>query len=138
MTTLKVKMILWKWGHGIDNPRVLTFIHNYVWKFWFITRNVKNPKTSQNEFQWTTKHVFWQDYFLHMWPTPKTLWTHWTYFFVKWFKKWVLCLTTLFLKFWHFCAFWFFIKVIQWTCTFLEGGMWCAPNSLRGSNVNPN
>jgi len=28
-------------------------------------------KISQNEFQWTTKHVFWQNYFMHMWPTPK-------------------------------------------------------------------
>jgi hypothetical protein len=28
-------------------------------------------KKSQNEFQWTTKHVFWQDYFVHMWLDPK-------------------------------------------------------------------
>jgi hypothetical protein len=37
---------------------VFTFIHNCVWMFWFITRNVKIPKNSQNEFQWTTKHFF--------------------------------------------------------------------------------
>jgi len=26
---------------------------------------------SQNEFQWIIKHVFWQDYFLHMQHAPK-------------------------------------------------------------------
>jgi hypothetical protein len=41
-------------------------IHNCVLIFWFIAKNAKNPRKSQNEFQWMTKHVFWQDYFLHM------------------------------------------------------------------------
>jgi hypothetical protein len=30
-------------------------------------------KKIQNEFQWTTKHVFWQNYFLHMCLALKTL-----------------------------------------------------------------
>jgi hypothetical protein len=45
-----------------------TFIHNCVWIFLFNARNVENLLKSHNEFQWTTKHVFWQAYFLHMWP----------------------------------------------------------------------
>jgi hypothetical protein len=44
------------------------FIHiNCVRIFLFIVaKNVKKPRKSQNEFQWTTKHVFWQHYFLRM------------------------------------------------------------------------
>ncbi len=46
-------------------------------------------KKSYNEFQWTTKHVLWQDYFLHMWPTPKA--RHFEpiehNFFVEWLKN---------------------------------------------------
>jgi hypothetical protein len=37
----------------------------------FNAKNAKNPKEIWNEFQWTTKHFLWQDYFLHMWPTSK-------------------------------------------------------------------
>jgi hypothetical protein len=48
-----------------------TFIHNCVGIFGFIAKNVKSFKKSQNEFQWITKHVFWQVYFLHMWFASK-------------------------------------------------------------------
>jgi hypothetical protein len=107
-----------------------TFIHNCVWIFWFNAINVKNPQKSQNEFQWTTKHGFWQDYFLYMWPTSKA--RHFEpiehIFFIKWFKKWVLSLVALSFKIsrfwnWKFSFIWFFIKFIQWTCNFIEGGM---------------
>jgi hypothetical protein len=104
---------------------VFTFIHNYAWIFLFIARNTKIPK---NEFQWTTKHVFWQDYFLHMWPTLKA--RHFDpiehNFFVKWLKKWVLFLVVFSFKisrFWNLCVIWFLIKFIYWTCPFIEGGM---------------
>jgi hypothetical protein len=103
---------MWQWW-------VFIFIHNCVWIFWLIFRNVKNPQKSQNECQWTTKHVFWQDYFLQKKPIEHDC-------FVKWLKKWVLCLAALSLeisKLWHFCMIWFFIKLIQCTCTFIEGGM---------------
>jgi hypothetical protein len=47
----------------------------------------KNCRKSQNEFQWTTKHVFWQDYFLHMRLASKAKYfkpiEH--NFFIKWF-----------------------------------------------------
>ncbi len=78
---------MWKWW-------IFTLIHNCVWIFWFVARNVENLKRFQNVFQWTTKHVFGQDNFLHMWPTLKA--RHFEpiehNFFVKWLKKWVLCL----------------------------------------------
>ncbi len=49
----------------------------------------KNPKKSKTKFQWTTKHVFWEDYFLHMWFTPKA--KHFEpiehNLFSKWLKK---------------------------------------------------
>jgi hypothetical protein len=51
--------------------RVFTFIDNCVWIFWFITKNIENPKKIQNKFQQITKHVFWQDNILHMWLAPK-------------------------------------------------------------------
>jgi len=44
----------------------------------------------------------------------------------KWFKKWVLCLVALSFKIsrlWNFWMLWFFIKFIQGTCIFIEGGM---------------
>jgi hypothetical protein len=44
------------------------------------------------------------------------------FFFIKWFKKWILCLVTLFFKIsklWKFWMNWFFIKFVQWTCTFI-------------------
>jgi hypothetical protein len=48
----------------------------------------KTPRKSQNEFQRTTKHFFWQDYFLHMWPASKA--KHFEpiehNFLIKWFK----------------------------------------------------
>jgi hypothetical protein len=50
---------------------VFTFRCNCVWIFWFATKNVIFFRNSKNEFQWTTKHVFWQDFSLHMWPTPQ-------------------------------------------------------------------
>jgi hypothetical protein len=79
---------------------VFTFIHNCAWIFWFIAKNIETPKNSQNEFQWITKHVSWQDYFLHMWPTPKLdiLNLLNIIFFVKWFKKWIFFLVTLSFK----------------------------------------
>ncbi len=46
-------------------------------------------------------------------------------FFIKWFKKWVVCLVALsfkILRFKIFCMIWFFIKFIQWTCIFIKGG----------------
>jgi hypothetical protein len=51
-----------------------TFIHNCVWIFWFNARNAKKFIKSQNEFQWTCKHAFWQDYFLHMWLVEHQTW----------------------------------------------------------------
>ncbi len=47
-------------------------------------------------------------------------------FFIKWLFKLVLRLVALSFKIprlWNFYTIWFFIKVIQWTCTFIEGGM---------------
>jgi hypothetical protein len=108
---------MWKWW-------VFTFIHNCVWIFWFTVRNIENPKKSQNEFQWTTKHVFWQNYFLYMWIAPKA--THFEPIEQCFLVKWVLCLTSLsfkLLELWHFCMIWFFIKFIQQTCIFIEQGM---------------
>jgi hypothetical protein len=65
------------------------YICNCVSIFWFIVRNAKNPQKFQNEFQWTTKHVFWQDYSMHMRPAPKA--GHFETIqhncFVKWLKK---------------------------------------------------
>jgi len=49
--------------------------------------------------------------------------THWTFFLIKWFKKWIFCLVALSLKisrFWIFCLIWFFIKFIQWTCMYFH------------------
>jgi hypothetical protein len=40
-------------------------IHNCVSIFWFVAKNAKKRVSIDN------KHVFWQYYFLHMWPTPK-------------------------------------------------------------------
>ncbi len=64
-------------------------IHNYVSIFWFIAINVKKSKNTQNELQWTTKHVSWWEYFWHMWPTPKA--KHFEpiehNIFAKWFLK---------------------------------------------------
>jgi len=61
-------------------------IHTYcLWIFWFLARNVENPWKPQNEFQWTTKHVFGKiisytcDLCLKL-----TFWTHWILFFVRW------------------------------------------------------
>jgi hypothetical protein len=80
---------------------IFTFIHNYAWIFWFIARNAKIPWNSQNEFQWTTKHVFCKDYFLYMWPTPQVgdfePIEH--NFFIKWLRKSVLFLAALSFKF---------------------------------------
>jgi hypothetical protein len=105
-----------------------TFIHNCVGIFGFIAKNVKNLKKSQNEFQWITKHVFWQVYFLHMWFASKV--RHFELieyiFFIKWLKKWILCLVAFsfkILRFWNFWMIQFFFKFIQWTCTFIEWGM---------------
>jgi hypothetical protein len=105
-----------------------TFIHNCVWIFWFITINIKNPIKFQNEFQWITKHVFWQDYFLHMWLAPKA--KHFEPIEHNCFCQMVKNLNPLpynpFLqnfKTLKFCMAWFFIKFIQWTCTFINGGM---------------
>jgi len=79
-------------------------------------------------FHWTTKHVFWQDYFLHMWPASKA--KHFEpiehKFLIKWFLKWIFCLAAFFFKLSrlrNFCMIWFFIKFIQWKCNFIERGM---------------
>jgi hypothetical protein len=48
---------MWRWW-------VFTFIHNCVWIFWFLAKNAKTPKNSKNAFQWTIKHVVWQEFFL--------------------------------------------------------------------------
>jgi hypothetical protein len=79
-------------------------------QFLFIVRNIKNPRKSQNRFQWITKHVFWQDYFLHIWYARKA--KHFEPIehncFVQWLKKWDLCLATLSFKIsrlWHFVWF---------------------------------
>jgi hypothetical protein len=108
---------MWQWW-------VLTFIHNCVWIFLFIAKNEKSGK-SQNEFQWTTKHVFWQDYFLHIWPACKA--RHFEHnFSIKWLKYWVYCLVALFFKIsklWKKFMIWFFIRFIQWTCIFIARGM---------------
>jgi hypothetical protein len=88
----------------------------------------KSPKfskwVSMNNQTWT----FWQDYFLHMWHAHKA--RHFEpiehNFLVKWLKIWVLYLVALSFKIsklWHFCLIFFFIKFIQWTCTFIEWGM---------------
>jgi hypothetical protein len=37
-----------------------------MYEYFGLARNAKNPIQSQNEFQWITKHMFWQDYSLHM------------------------------------------------------------------------
>jgi hypothetical protein len=73
---------MWRWW-------VVTFIHNCVWIFWFVTRNAKILKNSKNEFQWTTKHDFWQDFFLHMRPASQArhLKPIENNVFVKWLKK---------------------------------------------------
>jgi hypothetical protein len=103
---------------------VLTFIHNYVWIFLFIARNAKSRKF-QNEFQRTTKHVFWQDYFLHIWTTCKA--RHFEHIvLVKWLKYWIFCLIALFFKIsklWKEIMIWFFIRFNQWTCIFIGRGM---------------
>jgi hypothetical protein len=63
-----------------------------------------------------------------MWPTSKG--KHFEpiehFFLIKWFLKKVFYLTTLptkISKLWNFCMIWFFIKFIQRTCTFIEGGI---------------
>jgi hypothetical protein len=43
----------------------------HIWlSIYILVYNQKQEK-SQNKFQWTTKHVFWQNYFMHMWLAPK-------------------------------------------------------------------
>ncbi len=103
---------------------IFTFIHNCVWIVLFITRNAKKFKKSQNEFQWTTKHFFGN------FEGPALEAKHFEFieyiFFVKWFKKWFFCLVAFSFKIsrlWNFCMIWFFIKFIQWTCTFIERNM---------------
>ncbi len=102
--------------------------HIHTWLCMHILVYSHKCKKSQNEFQWTTKHVFWQDYFLHMWLAPKAgnfePIEH--NFFVKWFLKWIFYLAALSFKIsklWHFFMIWFFIMFIQWTCTYIERGM---------------
>jgi len=62
-----------------------------------------------------------------MWPASKAI--HFEpiehIFFIKWFKKWIFYLVALLFKIskWKFWMIWFFIKFIQWTCTFIKGGM---------------
>jgi len=105
--------------------------------FWYLdtftTINAKSLKRSQNGFQWTTKHVFWQDYFLHMWPARKA--RHFEHnFFVKWLRYWVFFFVTLFFKIsrlWKFCMIWFSIKFIQWTCTFIKGAWFLLYNKIE-------
>ncbi len=101
-------------------------MHNCVWIFWFNARNEKNPRKSQNEFQWTTKHVFWQDYFLHMWLASKA--RHFKP--IEHFLIYQMVLKTSHLpcspflqnlKTLKFYMIWFFIKFIQWMCTFIKG-----------------
>jgi len=104
------------------------FSHSYIIVNEYFDLMLEMQKKSQNEFQWIIKHVFWQYYFLHMWPTSKTkhFWTHLTFFFIKWFKKWILCLVAFFFKIsklLNFCMIWFFIEFIQWTWTFIESDM---------------
>jgi len=54
-----------------------------------MAKDIENPIKPQNEFQWIIKHVFWQDYFLQMGPTPKAKYFEYieNIFLVKWFKK---------------------------------------------------
>jgi len=109
---------MWQWW-------VFTFIHNYVWIFWFIARNAKNHKKFPKWVSMDNQTCFLQDYFLHMWLALKT--RHFEHnFFVKWLKYWIFCFVALFFKIsklWKFCMIWFFISFIQWTCTFIKGGM---------------
>jgi hypothetical protein len=119
----KLTIITWvilNWTSQFCKPK-------YSYTIWFIAKTQKTLKIP-NEFQWKTKYVFWQNYFLHMWHAPKV--RHFEpiehNYFVKWLKTWVLCLVTLSFKIsklWYFCMIWFFIKFIQWTCIFIEGGM---------------
>jgi hypothetical protein len=103
----------------------LTCIHNCVSIFWFIVKNEKNAKNPKMIFNGQTKHVFWQDYFMHMWLAPKA--RHFEpiehHCFAKWLKKWIHCLMALSFKisrFWNFCMIWVFIKFTQWTCIFIR------------------
>jgi hypothetical protein len=120
---------MWQWW-------IFTFICNCVWIFWFIAKNVKNPKDSRNEFQWTIKHFFGKIIFctcdLHLKLNilnPLNI-----IFLSKWFFKWVFCLVTLSFKIsrlWHFCMIWIFIKFIQWTCTSIEKDIFLLYKSLK-------
>ncbi len=64
------------------------FSHEYIIVYQYFGLQPKHRK-SQNEFQWTTKHVFQQDYFLHMQLALKA--KHFEFieynFFAKWFFK---------------------------------------------------
>jgi hypothetical protein len=106
-------------------------IHNWVSIFWFITKTIKKFRKSQNEFPWTNKHGFWQDYFLHMWPAPKV--KHFEpfehNFFSKWLKKWELCFKIS--NLWNFCTIWLFINFIHWTCTFIKRDIFFGTNFLK-------
>jgi len=120
---------MWRWW-------VFTSIHNCESTFWFTANNVKNPRKSQfMSFNWQP-NIFWQYYFLHMCDAPKI--RHFEpiehNFWVKWFKKWVFCLAAFSCKisrFWNFCMNWFLIKFIQWTCNFIEGGIFLLYKSLK-------
>jgi hypothetical protein len=107
---------------------VIFHMHNCVWIFWFNARNIENIFKSQNEFQWTIKHVFWQNYFLHMWPTSKAI--HFEpiehNFFIKWLKKWVFCLAILSFKISRLqkiCLIWVFHQVHPMNICFHRRGM---------------
>jgi hypothetical protein len=62
------------------------FSHSYIIVYEYFGLMLEMKKI-QSEFQRTTKHVFWQDYFMHMWPTSKA--RHFELiehnFFMKWF-----------------------------------------------------
>jgi hypothetical protein len=76
---------------------------------------LKNPKMSFNR---QPNMFYWQDYFLHMWPTTKV--RHFEPIehncFAKWFFKKVFVIKKKRLR--NFSMFWFFIKITQWNTYF--------------------
>ncbi len=112
---------------------IFTFIRNCVSIFWFIAKNAKNPKMSFNgqpnmffgklisytcdlhlklDILNPLNIIFWSNSFLRE-----------SFDLQPFLSK--------FQKLWNFCMIWFFIKIIQWTCTLIKGACFCCIKSLN-------
>jgi hypothetical protein len=105
-----------------------TCIHNYVSIFWFIAKNVKNPKKIPRWISIDNQTCFLTTLFPTHVNAPKArhfeLIEH-NYLF-QMVKILILCLVIVSFKIsklWIFFMIWFFIKFTCWTCIFIEGDM---------------